>query len=473
MSRAALIFGIADYVKQPKLPCCLKDADAVLELAKAASRFDVIDSTKDGSADAIRHRIREILQAEKSWEEVLFYFSGHGYGSDGEFYFCAQDFDASRPNATGISNSELHEILRSYNPKLVVKIVDACNSGSLLIKADTDFMPVPKGSFESIIQIASCLDTQFSLTGDPLSAFTNKFCMAAVGCESQPIYYTDIINHLRDEYLGNNYQTPHFVQQGTGRAIFAEDSSTLAPFKAYLWKLLAIDVELSEPKQLIIAGEQSMLDRLSKIEERMPSPEQVNNFIRGLFDGICLEFSGAEFRDIFDSSVKRHADFTEYTAKAFMTSVFVNNKRPDKFVSAELKEKRRNKFSVLAGFATTMMMDDDEAITTRYDLRLNISIDEAQIVLTLTPKYAILQQLVLVISCAPSLTLCYVFEVLTQHARTDWTSFDVEGTELVRRWYKQSWTSDNKSLITKIVAELRARVEAHIEAAAGDNVKTD
>ncbi len=67
-------------------------------------------------------------------DEALFYFSGHGQSKDEEFYFALSDFEESRRNTTSLKNTELDVFLRALNPKLAVKIVDACNAGVQYIK---------------------------------------------------------------------------------------------------------------------------------------------------------------------------------------------------------------------------------------------------------------------------------------------------------------------------------------------------
>src|ERR1019366_1641737 len=135
---------------------------------------------------------------------------------------------------TGLSISELHVLLRTPEADLVVKVIDACNSGALLIKSDGSFLPVNKQGFKNLIQISSCLDSQNSLTGDPLSVFTEKFRAAALRKLDGEVYFTDIIYALRDEFLQDDYQTPFFVAQGTGREQFVGNAKRLDGLRAKL-----------------------------------------------------------------------------------------------------------------------------------------------------------------------------------------------------------------------------------------------
>jgi hypothetical protein len=82
---------------------------------------------------------------------------------------------------------------------------------------------------------------------------------------------------------------------------------------------------------------------------------------------------------------------------------------------------------------------------------------------SLTPKYLALRRFVLAVSCIPSLAVCYVTEVLTQHNRTSWSSFEPQGKELVRRWYKKSWADDTNLPVDKIVSKLDEVVMGSVE----------
>jgi hypothetical protein len=118
----------------------------------------------------------------------------------------------------------------------------------------------------------------------------------------------------------------------------------------------------------------------------------------------------------------------------------------------------------LAGTIASMLGNPDEAVA-HYDLRLNCGLDKAQLKITLTPKFVTLKRLVLVVSCAPSLEVCYVMEMLTQHSLCDWGVFDSEGAEVVRRWYKKSWTEDGDGLVDKIWEKVNDTVQQSIDAA--------
>ena len=69
----------------------------------------------------------------------------------------------------------------------------------------------------------------------------------------------------------------------------------------------------------------------------------------------------------------------------------------------------------------------------------------------------------MVVTCAPSLEICYIFEIGTQHSLTDFSEFDVEGDEVVRRWYKLHWADSTDGIAEKIASKLNEIVQEHLE----------
>ncbi len=82
--------------------------------------------------------------------------------------------------------------------------------------------------------------------------------------------------------------------------------------------------------------------------------------------------------------------------------------------------------------------------------------------MTLTPKYRSLNQLVLVVTCAPSLENCYIFEIVSQHKLKDFGEFQTKGEEVVRRWYKLKWTESSSGVSTKIESKLDEIIHEHL-----------
>jgi hypothetical protein len=465
LANVAILIGNTKYETLGPLACCGDDVIAVKELLEATEKFDSLEVVLDSDSSQLKERIRAAIDAHKSVDEIFFYFTGHGFQHETDFFYCATNFDAKRPNETGLSNSELHVLLRSPQAVLVVKVIDACNSGTLLVKANDSFFPASKQGFKNLIQIASCLDSQNSLTGNPLSLFTEKFREAALRKTDGAIYYTDIIDALRDEFLDNNNQTPHFVSQGTGREQFVENAKRLDGVRAKLCvhanetAAAAVPV-LSEPSI-------SPFDVLERAEKQFVKRELAQTFISQLFDKLSEKASADNcFQQLFSPEVVVHSDFQEDTARAFIIRVLSGEKRPDNFVTAEISRERRRRHNPfgLASAALLMFAEPDE-IVTNYELRLNCSLDKVELKIAFTPKFTSLQRFVLVVSCAPSLEVCYIMEVLTRHLLTDWGVFDSEGAEVVRRWYKRQWTDSCDGLVEKIWEKTKNTLQENIDTA--------
>lgn len=436
------------------------------ELLVASEKYESIETIANADAGDLKDRIRAIVEKAKSPTELFFYFTGHGYAYEDEFFYCASNFDTNRPNDSGLSTTDLHTLLRLANADLVIKVADACNSGTHLIKADMGLTPANRQGFKNLIQISSCLEAQSSLTGHPLSLFTERFRNAVLTKSEGVVYYTDVIASLRDQFIANDRQTPFFVSQYTGREQFVDDAHKLDKLRHKLKPTeivtAVVDVEAPAPR-----GEPTIMELLAATESKLATADKVGVFVSKFFDRLKAETSSAAFSDYFQLDFVEHNDFVEPTAKRFIIEQLSRESRPDNFVTAEMSRKRRklNPMWHAAATALSSMYDDHEYVE-MYDLSLNCKLDRAQIRATFTPKYAALQRIVLVVTCAPSLERCYIFEVATLHALRDFAHFDEEGIKANQRWYKVDWDESADWVVNKICEALVLKVKTHIESTA-------
>jgi len=461
LPNVVILVGNTEYRTLGSLACCGGDLAAIQELLETTGKFQIVEVILNQDSSQLKDRIRSTVDAHSNIEEIFFYFTGHGYQNEADFFFCATNFDAHRPNETGLSSEELHTFLRPANADLVVKIIDACSSGALLFKADGSVVPISKQGFKNVIQIASCLDSQSSLAGDPLSLFTEKFVSAALRKTEGTVYYTDIIDALRDEFLNNNSQTPHFVSQGTGREYFVENAKRLDAMRAKLFELDNETEQLAPATSMVPSG-LTPLAVLESAEKRFAKKDRALAFISDLFTKVSERAANEGlFGDLFQSEIIVHPDFREPTTRSFIIRVLKGEKRPDNFVTAAISRQHGH---IPFGIASVAAMLTDSVAD--YDLELNCSLDQAQLKLTLTPRFISLKMFVLVITCAPSLEICYVFEMLSQHSLLDWGQFDSQGSELVRRWYKKGWTESPDKLVDQIFAKLHDAIQENVDSTA-------
>lgn len=456
MAATAILVANSDYSNQQPLPCCREDAHAVEALLGGTGRFGAIHVLVDRDAATLKRELRALAETLTGVDELFFYFSGHGHSENGEFYFCPRDFNDLRPNETGLSHSELIVLAREISPELFVQVVDACQAGAPMIKGDNSFLPELKGGLKKVVRIAACAESETALAGDRLSPFTEKFCRAASRQADGPIFYMDIIASLRDAYLLDAERSPFFTLQASARETFIDDPSLLEHFRSELER------RWGEPppqvNELVAVAEPplpaSLADRLATLELKLAKAGEVQPLINSLFDGLVERLSKETFDDCFDLTTTAHRDFQERATRQFVIRVLTQEKRADEFVTATMTKERRKRRSLYPSIDLAMGLRPEYDDIEHWDLELNMSLERAQLRITLTPRFASLKRIIQVVTCAPSLEHCYVFELSHAQRRTDWNSFSSEGAELTRRWYKLCWNEDPANLIGKIASEL-------------------
>ena len=461
MAKTAVLIGNSQYASLRDLPCCQNDVNAMKDLLQATKKFATITVIADAAADELKSRLRAVTNIGTDVEELFFYFTGHGYQHESDFFLCAIDFDRDNPNSTGLSTHELHVLLREANADLVVKVIDACNSGTLLVKADSSFQAT-QPEFNNLIQISSCRENQDSLAGEPLSVFTGKFREAALRKPDGPVYYMDIVNSLRDAFMQNDEQTPFFVFQVTGRETFVDDGHRFDSLRKQLIARTQPAAGAAPVQREATAT--SIHDLLEVAEEQVATPDVITTFVGGFFDLLIEKVSNHEFSQFFSFEVEEHSDFEEPTTEGFIIRVLSRQDRLDEFVTATIKKERIRRPLGLMGTSVWLgMLPDDQRFREVYDLTLNCTMKRAQLRLTFIPKYHSLNKVIVIVTCAPSLHRCYVFEIGTQHKLTDFNEFSGEGRETVRRWYKLAWRDGVDGVVRKITSRLHQVVREHLE----------
>ncbi|RVT93451.1 caspase family protein [Sphingomonas crocodyli] len=477
MSSIAILIGNADYLQQTPLDCCRRDVEAMQRLLEATERFERVDAHIDLRAEEMRDVVRNALPADGGCDEIFFYFSGHGDQQGADFYYCGTDYDTKQPNLTGLSSSVLHDLCRAASPTTLVTVTDACYSGTLLIKkGPPPSPPIVKDGFRNVLHFSSSMDSQTSMGGNPLSEFTLAFLEASARKTEGPVYYTDIEGALRDAFLHNDDQTPFFVSQATGRELLVDDAARLAGFRAWLSTTFRApdadgtseeDVVTPEPNgtDLIVPPPPTPRQILEAAESKTGSADRMRELTRALFDGVDSSFDANEFAEFFEKSLVYHNRYEEAAVEDFMIRVLAREDRPDSLVTAEIKRVRRKRtpWERMTGSLAFAMSNFEDDFTERFDLSLNCQLDQAQLKITLTPKFSRLQQIVLILSCAPSLEYLYVFEIVSLHFRNDWDRFDTEGREILRRWYKLTWSDSADGLIEKIQNGLAEAARKHVD----------
>ena len=468
MTKISILVGNSEYENLTNLSCCEADVAAIDELLSATENFDFTLQLINKTAVEIKDEIRNFLDRHSEITKIFFYFTGHGMTNDQGFFYCAKNFVISEPNQTGLSDSDLDQILRTADANAVVKIIDACQSGVRAIKAGSQiFMNDNKAGFSNFFRVASCSENQLSYTGDPLSKFTTHFIDAALQKTDGRLYYTEIIAYLRDIFANEIEQIPFFITQGDDRTTFCEDCSSLIAL-AKKYNLSKTDEETTEMTTDAVSTELSLLEKLQKLEESYAQPDQVQQVVDTQIQKISEFLENTEgFSDYYDLQSSSYDDylFASASMQAFMIRVLEKQDRPDELVYAkhtrEYKKRRRGLLGS-ALMSSSIFGVDDEEFVDQYDLELNCPLSRARTTFTFTPKFRALKKLELNVTVAPSLPMCYIFARWTAHPLKTWDTYEEEGQELERNWYKLEWSSNSQWIAESTVKEFANFVDRQI-----------
>ncbi len=368
--KIAILIGVSQYQFVESLPACTMDVGLMKRLLDCTKKYDHIESiTTQTDSASVKEKVRKFFkefEGSSEIEEALVYFSGHGV-FNGDALLCCSDFDHKRPATTSISNDELDDLLRSVNPRVAVKIVDACQSGSPYIK-DTDASfekSLTSSKLKSFICMSSSRQDQSSYASAEGSFFTSKWIDAALEKDDGVVLYRDIQASLADAFVCSSKQTPFFVTQGNGLEVFTDINEQMRQFKTQRSQsMVASIVDLSSNNLIeLIVQEVDRHDRSyisqdeavkvieqakQDLQDQSPSLDLVNTFYK---TDISSEM---KLKDL--PSLRQVAQFAE--EKGWEKSYFV------KIISKDVKETvLKNPLAKLFQFFP--LGDDDYVIQTR------------------------------------------------------------------------------------------------------------
>jgi hypothetical protein len=139
----AVVVGINDYPKLPKLKYAVNDAEAFFDLLAIGNQVPAANITLLVNDQATLRNLRTTLgirlkEAADKDDMVIIYFAGHGavepdtrsLDADGlEKYLLAYDSDPSELYATGLPMREIAHILDRIRSERLIFVADSCYSG--------------------------------------------------------------------------------------------------------------------------------------------------------------------------------------------------------------------------------------------------------------------------------------------------------------------------------------------------------
>ena len=130
MAKKALVVGINAYSAPNALPSCINDADAFASYLKVQNGFQTITNYRDAQASrsAILAGLHALLANARDDDELVFYFSGHGYSyQDGDAHI---DALVSQDSAF-LTTDDMTAATAAAPPGVLTVVLDSCFSGGM------------------------------------------------------------------------------------------------------------------------------------------------------------------------------------------------------------------------------------------------------------------------------------------------------------------------------------------------------
>lgn len=306
--KLAIVIGVSNYSSSANnLPGCKNDAEAVGEILKKTNNYDDILYINNNEKSAeTKTQISNFVSKHKgdSIEELFYYYSGHGEFVNDEFYYVLSDFDTKKRNQTSLQNSEIDDLIRTLSPELVVKLIDACQSGTTYIKEGNvlnKYFNDTKVGFKKCYFLNSSLNNQSSFQNDHISFFTLSFIKALKEHTTQDIRYKDIIDVISDDFIDNQDQTPFFVIQADYTEKFCTYSDALREYLNRVDTVFKQQESQKSPSTLLEMVKENAKDYINK-----EGADKVVEFLKNEF--ASFSFS-EELKDLYKLNISFQKDY--------------------------------------------------------------------------------------------------------------------------------------------------------------------
>lgn len=236
----AIIIGVSNYddINYPTLKACDNDISIMKNTLEKLNKYeDICYISNSPKAHEVKQKITEFIKKHKAKtiNELFFYFSGHGDRNRDDFFYVLSDFNESKRETTGLRNTELDGLIKNLSPKLTIKIIDACFSGTTYIKSNNDSIePILKKSaedneFQNLYFFYSSNSEEESLANENISFFSESFFKSLLENHGD-IRYRDIMAFVADDMNFNKYPEPIFITQANNTEIFGNITDELIAY---------------------------------------------------------------------------------------------------------------------------------------------------------------------------------------------------------------------------------------------------
>jgi hypothetical protein len=311
----AIIIGVEKYESEEynNLPACSQDAKVVSDVLNNVKKIeDIVFLNNNESANDVKRQISDFIvkYKNKTVEELFFYFTGHGDRFEEEFCYILSDFNNSKRLSTGLKNSELDNWIKALSPKLTIKIVDACFSGTQYIKSESkeehEFKKsAEKHGLNDIYFWFSSRDNEASFAGQEFSKFTQSILTGITKLKGD-VRYREIMDYVADDFSNTSTSKPIFITQSdnTEKFGFVSDETHQIIFDAF--GIESPDESIEKKDKPSSDKENIEISFIEKVKAKSKqvcfSEEKLLSFIEEFNTKIKLW--SADFQEIYDIAVE-------------------------------------------------------------------------------------------------------------------------------------------------------------------------
>jgi hypothetical protein len=207
------VVGINDYEHWPKLNNAVKDANDIstVLLSKYNFSFENVIMLKNEQATRsnIYKSLRSLIEQVTPQDNLVIYFSGHGYfdGLLNEGYWIPIDAEVNN-SGDYLSNSDLLKIIGNIDSQHTFLIADACFSGSL-------FADSKRGYAENVERFKSrwgLASGRLEVVSDGAAGQNSPFAAATIGFlndnTKEKLAISELIHYVKMKVAETSDQTP-------------------------------------------------------------------------------------------------------------------------------------------------------------------------------------------------------------------------------------------------------------------------
>ncbi|WP_160062973.1 caspase family protein [Psychromonas sp. L1A2] len=337
----AIVIGVDSYTSNDfdHLPACNNDARVVEKVLNNIKDFkEILYINKNESGFQIKGLISDFIEKYKRSEvsELLFYFSGHGERFEDDFFYLPADFNRAKKETTGLRNSELDGWIKSIAPKLCVKIVDACFSGTQYIKSESNTESELKKSAQKyglndLYFWFSSRENEVSYAGSEFSRFTESILTALTEHKGE-IRYRDIMAYVADDFSNAGSSKPVFITQADNIEKFGvvSDETHQIIFDEFGLEEEGTSVEGEKVKEPIHKKEESIYDLVKLASSEFCFSEKVlADFITDFNNNINVWSD--DFKKLYDIKISQNLVSYEVPNTSRIGEWLLENKEVDYF----------------------------------------------------------------------------------------------------------------------------------------------